>query len=82
MWGKRLSWGPITNHQKFVALSNLVEGLSLKVTGVKCPQTFDDSLFASLGQELSLPFIIRPIAIAYNSSSCVLNFGSAAYIYY
>jgi len=37
---------PITNRQKFVALSSLVEGLSLKVTGIKCPQTSDDSLFA------------------------------------
>jgi len=36
----------ITNRQKFVALSSLVEGLHLKVTGNKCPQTFDDSLFA------------------------------------
>jgi len=38
---------PITNRQKFVALSSLVEGLSLKVTGIKCPQTSDDSLFAT-----------------------------------
>jgi len=30
-----------------VALSSLVEGLSLKVIGIKCPQTSDDSLFAS-----------------------------------
>jgi len=37
---------PITNRQKFVALSSLVEGSSLKVAGIKCPQTFDDSLFA------------------------------------
>jgi len=37
---------PITNRQNFVALSSLVEGLSLKVTGIKCPQTSDDSLFA------------------------------------
>jgi len=36
---------PITNRQKIVALSSLVEGLSLKVTGIKCPQTSDDSLF-------------------------------------
>jgi len=28
-----------------VAFSSLVEGLSLKVTGIKCPQTSDDSLF-------------------------------------
>jgi len=30
-----------------VALSSLVEELSLKVTGIKCAQTSDDSLFAS-----------------------------------
>jgi len=30
-----------------VASSSLVEGLSLKVRGIKCPQTSDDSLFAS-----------------------------------
>jgi len=30
-----------------VALSSLVEGLSLKVTGIKCPQASDNSLFAS-----------------------------------
>jgi len=29
-----------------VALAGLGEGLSLKVTGIKCPQTSDDSLFA------------------------------------
>jgi len=32
---------------EFVALSSLVEGLSLKVTGIICPQTSDDSLFAA-----------------------------------
>jgi len=41
------SGSPITNRQKFVALSSLVKGLSLKVTCIKCPQTSDDSLFAS-----------------------------------
>jgi len=30
-----------------VALSSLVGGLSLKVTGIEYPQTSDDSLFAS-----------------------------------
>jgi len=37
---------PITNRQKFVALSSVVKELSLKVTGIKSPQTSDDSLFA------------------------------------
>jgi len=36
-----------------VALSSLVEGLSLKVTGIKCPQTSDDSLFAN-GRHIAL----------------------------
>jgi len=41
---------PITNRQKFVALSSLVEGLHLKVTGIKCPQTSDDSFYAAAAQ--------------------------------
>jgi len=56
--------GPITNRQKFVSLSSLVEELSLKVTGIKCPQTSDDSLFADggrytrpIGRVLALPAI-------------------------
>jgi len=44
---KQASRAPITNRQKFVTLSSLVERLSLKVTGIKCPQTSDDLLFAS-----------------------------------
>jgi len=38
---------PKTNLQNFVALSSLVEGFSLKVIGIKCPQASDDSLFAT-----------------------------------
>jgi len=37
----------ITNRQKFLTLSSLVEGLELKVTGSKMSKTSDDSLFAT-----------------------------------
>jgi len=44
---RELNGAPKTNRQKFVALSSLAEGLSLKVTGIKCPQTSDASFFAN-----------------------------------
>jgi len=37
---------PITNRQRFLTLSSLVEGLNLKVTGSKMSITSDDLLFA------------------------------------
>jgi len=38
---------PITNRQRFLTLSSLVEGLKYKVTGNKMSITSDDSLFAA-----------------------------------
>jgi len=37
---------PITNRQRILTLSSLVEGLNLKDTGSKLSITSDDSLFA------------------------------------
>jgi len=84
---------PITNRQKFMALSSLVKALSLKVTGLKCPQTSDDSLFApgriqgwnteAIGAIIFREFRVSPLLsvglhiIVYNLQSIIIGSPSA-----